>query len=109
MEKYLMVRIIWNFGLLSIFSGRSFDILLASNSKGPMKCVSSKPLCSPFTVNVNKCDGSCNIIDESNVRVFVPYKVKYMNVKVFNLVSWVNEIRRLVQHELCESKCGQIK
>ena len=54
-------------------------------------------------------DGSCNIIDESNVRVFVPYKVKYMNVKVFNLVSWVNEIRLLVQHELCESKCGQIK
>ena len=74
-----------------------------------MKCVSSKPLCSPFTVNVNKCDGSCNTIDESNVRVFVPYKVKYMNVKVFNLVSWVNEIRCLVQHELCESKCGQIK
>ena len=28
-----------------------------------------------------------------------------MNVKVFNLMSRVNEIRLLVQHELCERKC----
>ena len=29
-----------------------------------------------------------------------------MNVKVFNLISGVIEIRLLVQHESCECKCG---
>ena len=29
-----------------------------------------------------------------------------MNVKVFDLISSVNEIRFLVQHESCEWKCG---
>ena len=28
-----------------------------------------------------------------------------MNVKIFNLISRVNEKRFLVQHEFCESKC----
>ena len=29
-----------------------------------------------------------------------------MNVKVFNLMSRVNETKFLVQHEWCECKCG---
>ena len=29
-----------------------------------------------------------------------------MNKKVFNLILGVNETRVLVQHELCEYKCG---
>ena len=29
-----------------------------------------------------------------------------MNVKVFNLLSAVNETRFLAQHDLCECKCG---
>ena len=36
----------------------------------------------------------------------VPNKVKNVNVKVFNLMSGVNETRFLVQHESCECKCG---
>ena len=35
----------------------------------------------------------------------VPDKVKNMNVKVFNLMSGVNETIFLVQRELCEWKC----
>ena len=33
-------------------------------------------------------------------------KQKNMNAKVFNLMSWVNKTRFIVQHKLCESKCG---
>ena len=29
-----------------------------------------------------------------------------MNVEVFNLMSRINELRCLVQHESCECKCG---
>ena len=29
-----------------------------------------------------------------------------MNVKVFDLMLWVNETRLLDQHESCECRCG---
>ena len=43
-------------------------------------------------------------IDDLYARVNVPNKVKYMNVKVVNLISGVNETRFLVQHESCYCK-----
>ena len=36
------------------------------------------------TLSVNKCGESCSTIDDQYARVFVPNKVKHMNVKVFN-------------------------
>ena len=60
----------------------------------------------PFTVSVNKCGGSCNTVDDVYDQVCVSNKVKNMNVKVFNLISDENETGFLVQHELCECKCG---
>ena len=62
---------------------------------------SNEPLYYPFTVSPNKCGGSCNTIDDLYGRACVPNKVKNMNVKVFNLMSGVNETRFLVQHESC--------
>ena len=49
--------------------------------------------------------GNCNTIDDQNARVYVPNKIKNMNVKVFNLMSGVNETRFLVEHESFECKC----
>ena len=60
----------------------------------------------PFTISVNKCRGSCNIMRDPYARFFVPNNVKNMNVKVFNLISGVNKTRFIVQHESCECKCG---
>ena len=59
----------------------------------------------PFFVSVHKCGGSCDTIDDPYARIWVPGKVKDANVKVFNLVSRVNETWLLVQYELCECKC----
>ena len=56
----------------------------------------------PFTVGVSKCGG--NTIDDSQTQVYVPNKVNNMNVKVFNLISRVNETRFLVQYKLCRCK-----
>ena len=58
----------------------------------------------PFTVSVNKCGGSCNTIVDPYAQVFVSDKIKSMNVKVFNLMSGVNETRFLVQHEACKNE-----
>ena len=47
-----------------------------------------------------------NTIDDPYVRICVPKKAKHMIVKVFNLMSGVNETKFLVQQESCECKCG---
>ena len=109
-------------GLLSIYTIRSFGESLVSNLKGPVKRVSlnnhpcqvrptllnmnsDETLFYPLTVSVKKCGGSCNPIDDLYTRVCVPNKVKNTNVKIFNLISGVNETRFFVQHESCKCKC----
>ena len=67
---------------------------------------SDEPLYYPFTVSVNKCGGSYNTIDHPYARVCVLNKVIIMSLKVFNLMSRVNETRFLVQHDSCGCKCG---
>ena len=62
---------------------------------------SHKTVFYPLTFSVNKCDGSCNTVDDLYNRVCIPNKVK-----AFNLISGVNETRFIVQHESCECKCG---
>ena len=42
---------------------------------------------------------------EPYTRLWFPDKVKNINVKVFNLMSRVNEARVLLKHESCECKC----
>ena len=42
-----------------------------------------------------------NETNDPYARAGVPKKVKNMNVKVFDLMSGVNETRLFVQHELC--------
>ena len=46
-----------------------------------------------------------NNIDDPSAWIYVSNKVKYLNIKIFNLISEKNETRFLVQHELCECKC----
>ena len=71
-----------------------------------IKCLNSdKTLFCPFTVNMNKCGGSCDTINDSYAQVCYPNKVKNINAKVFYLISGVIETRFLVQNESCECKC----
>ena len=111
-----------SFGTLSVCKIENLGELLNSISKGPMVCVSinnqtcksrprlvnintDKTLFDPVTVTVNKCGESCNTIDDVYSRGCVPNKIKNMNVKIFNLMSGLNETNFLVQHESCECKC----
>ena len=45
-------------------------------------------------------------LDHPYVRAYILNKVQNMNLKIFNLMSQVNEARFLVQHKSCECKCG---
>ena len=57
-----------------------------------------------YIVKTRKCSGSCNNINNSLAKLCVP-DVKVLNVKVSNLVSGINETRRIEWHETCKCKC----
>ena len=54
---------------------------------------------------VNKCSGSCNDINDPYAKLCTPDVVKDMDIKVFNLMSRINETRHSFWHETCECKC----
>ena len=62
------------------------------------------PVFFPYSVKTRKCSGSCNNINNSLAKLCVP-DVKVLNVKVSNLVSGINETRRIEWHETCKCKC----
>ena len=58
---------------------------------------SNESSCYPYSILVNKCSGSCNVINPytklcvSDVKLFV----KDTNIKLFNLMPRINEIRHV--------------
>ena len=59
----------------------------------------------PFSIRTSICSGSCNNINDSYAKLCVPDVVKDLNVKVFNLISRINETRHIEWHETCKCKC----
>ena len=47
----------------------------------------NEPVFYPFSIEANKCSGSCNNINDPYARSCVLDVIKNINVKVFNLVS----------------------
>ena len=66
---------------------------------------SNNPIFYPFSVNINKCSGSCNNINNPYAKICVPDVIKDLNVKVFNLMSRTNETRFIEWHETCKCEC----
>ena len=58
----------------------------------------NEPVFYPFSIKVNKCTGSCNNINDLYAKLRVPDVVKNINVKVFNLMSFINHIRHIEWH-----------
>ena len=54
---------------------------------------SNEPVFYPFSIKTSKCCGSCNNINDPYAKTCVPDVVKYLNIKVFNLMSITNETR----------------
>ena len=49
----------------------------------------------PYSIEVNKCSGSCNNINDLYSKLCVPDVVKNINATVFNLISRTNETRHI--------------
>ena len=59
----------------------------------------------PYSIEVNKCRGTYNNINDPYGRLCVYDVVKVINVKAFSLISRTNETRRTEWNETCKCKC----
>ena len=59
---------------------------------------------SPFAVELDKCAGSCNTLNDLSNRVCVPNKTEYLNKKDFNMITGKNESKILTKDISCKCK-----
>ena len=45
----------------------------------------------PFFISLDRCDGSCNTVEDLSVRICVHSKIKDVNLKIFNTIKGINE------------------
>ena len=65
----------------------------------------NEPAFYPYGIKVNKCSGSCNNINNPYAKLCIPDFIKKKNVKLFNLMSRINETRQILWHETCKYVC----
>ena len=66
---------------------------------------SNDPMSYPFSVKINKCSGNCNNVNDPYAKICVPDVIKNLNLKVFNLLTRINETRSIKWHESCKCIC----
>ena len=55
-----------------------------------------------YNVQVNKCSGSCNTLDNPIAKLCV---IKGVNMQVYNFLTMLNETRNVLWHESCKCVC----
>ena len=58
----------------------------------------------PFLINLDKCSGSYNSVDDLSTKICFRSKTKDVNVKVFNMITNRNEAKT-VKHVPSDCKC----
>ena len=59
----------------------------------------------PFSVKLDRCVGSCNTLDDLSSNTCVPNKTEDLNLNMFNMVTEINESKKLTKCISCECKC----
>ena len=65
----------------------------------------NEPVFYPLSTKVNKCGGDCSTLNDPMAKLCVPDIAKDMNIKDFNMLSRINETRKIVRHEICKCIC----
>ena len=58
----------------------------------------------PFAVQLDRCVRSCNTLNGLSNTSSVPNKPEDLHVSVLNMITWINELKTLTKHTLCECK-----
>ena len=112
------------FGLITkIFVGLSTSLVNGSNY---IKCVSlnnKKCMIQPiliilhpseyseefhyysFSVKLDRCDGSCNTLNDLSNKLCVLNKIEKLNLSVFNMITGINKSKILTKDISCKCKC----
>ena len=94
---------------MSFFSCDALDWVSMNNQECKIRPqvvnINSDHFFYPYSIEINKCCGSCNNINDPYAKLCVLDVVKNINVKVFNLVSKTNETRHIKWHETSKCKC----
>ena len=63
----------------------------------------------PFIINLDRCNGSCNTLDNPSGRICGPNKTEKVNLNAFTMITRVNESKTLKkynsQQQLNNNKC----
>ena len=105
------------FTVMATFFNLSYVNSLECISMNNQKCKSrpkiinvnnNEPVFYPYFIKVNQCSGICSNINDPYAKLCVPDIIKSINVKVFNLMSRINETRQIIWHETCKCICRLI-
>ena len=55
--------------------------------------------------SLDRCNGSCNTLDDSFAKICVPNKTEDVNVEVFNMTTGINESKTLATNVSCNCRC----
>ena len=55
-------------------------------------------------VDLDRCVGSCNTLNDLSNKVCVPNKTEDLNLSVFNMITGIKESKTLTKHIPCECK-----
>ena len=56
-------------------------------------------------ISLDKCNISCSAIDDISTKIYVSSGTKDVNIKVFNMITRINEAKTLVKHISFDYKC----
>ena len=57
-----------------------------------------------FAVNLDRCTGSCNTLNDLSNKVCVSNKTEALNLNVFNMITGINESKTVTKHTSYERK-----
>ena len=70
-----------------------------------MNINSNNPIFYPFNIEINKCSGNCNNINNPYAKTCVTNAIKDLHFKVFNLMSRTNETKFVKWREKFKCQC----
>ena len=59
----------------------------------------------PFHTVLDRCDGSCNTIENPYSRECLPESVERKSIEFYNMLHMKNETKPMINHKTCECKC----
>ena len=96
--------------LFNLFKTKALECISVVNQKCMarpkiIQTNANEPVFYPLSIKVNKCGGDCHTSNDPMTKLCVPDIVKDMNIKVFNMLSRINETTKIVWHESCKFIC----